>query len=248
MSIIDSYVNGLVNRLRAYAHDDDESILALWEELINTDILSKLNQSRQEELQKFEEWVAGNDYCVECGRELPRLEMYSYQAQTMRLVKYSHRHSHQWQNASGACYDCQKQYIDNHTNTCVECGAPYFQVHTQQLRCNDCQTQRSEVLPQNTRARKMGLSADLHYTEWSKTLSHFNHRCAYCGGDYEVIEHFTPLSLGGGTSARNCVPACGRCNLSKSNMNGRTDREKLANRLHIPVKRLQEIQMFLDSS
>jgi hypothetical protein len=126
MSIIDYHVEDLVNRLRAYANDSDEEILALWEELINADIVSILAHARHKELQKFQEWVIGNDSCVSCGKILPRLEMYSYQARTMVKVKYSHRYFHLWQNASGACYDCQKQYLDNHTYTCIDCGSPIF--------------------------------------------------------------------------------------------------------------------------
>jgi hypothetical protein len=54
MSIIDYHVEDLVNRLRAYAEDDDEKILAFWEEIINVDIISMLAQIRQEELRKFQ--------------------------------------------------------------------------------------------------------------------------------------------------------------------------------------------------
>lgn len=247
MSIIDYHVENLVNRLRAYTNDNDEEILALWEELINVDIVSKLTQTRESELQEFQEWIRGNDSCVSCGKELPRLEMYSYQARTMVKVKYSHRYSHLWQNASGACYDCQKQYLDNHTHACIDCGSAYFRVRRIQLRCESCQKEWKEVLPQNTRARKLGLPANLDYKQWSETLFHFDQRCAYCGGDYEVIEHFTPLTLGGETSARNCVPACGSCNSSKSNLDGRTEQERLAKRMRIPLKRLGEIQEFLDA-
>lgn len=247
MSIIDYHVTELVNRLRAYANDDDEEILALWGELINVDIISILAQTRQKEARKFQEWIRENDNCVSCGKELPRLEMYSYQARTMVKVEYSHHYYHLWQNASGACYDCQKQYLDNHTHVCIDCGSSYFRVRPIQLRCPSCQKGWNEVLPHNTRAHKLGLPANLDYKQWSETLFHFDQRCAYCGGDYEVIEHFTPLTLGGETSARNCVPACGSCNSSKSNIDGRTEQEKLAKRIRIPLKRLHEIQEFLDS-
>jgi 5-methylcytosine-specific restriction endonuclease McrA len=247
MGIIDSHVEELVNRLRAYANDDDEEILALWEELINSDIVSKLAQSRETELQKYQEWIMGIDNCVSCGKELPRLDMYSYQAHTMVKVNYSHRFSHLWQDANGACYSCQKQYLDNHTHTCLDCGFPYIRVNYNQLRCESCQTKRNEVLPQNTRARKMGLPGNLDYQQWNETLLYFDQKCAYCGGDYEVIEHFTPLSLGGETSVQNCVPACGSCNSSKSNIDGRTEQAWLSKRMHVPLQRMQEIQKFLET-
>src|ERR1043165_1999460 len=96
MSIIDYHVEKLVNKLRWHAEDDDEKILVLWEQLINVDIISVLAQTRQRELQKFQEWITGSDNCVNCGKELPRLEMYSYEARTMVKVKYGHRYSHLW--------------------------------------------------------------------------------------------------------------------------------------------------------
>ncbi|KPC89921.1 hypothetical protein ADL27_38570 [Streptomyces sp. NRRL F-6602] len=40
--------------------------------------------------------------------------------------------------------------------------------------------------------------------------------CVYCGGPYEHIDHVTPLSRGGEHSIDNLVPACGECNLQKS--------------------------------
>lgn len=247
MSIVDYHVADLVNRLRVYANDDDEMILALWEELIQVDVVAVLAQTRQEELRKFQVWITGSDTCVSCGKELPRLEMYSYGAHTMVKVEYDHRYSYLCQNADGACYACQKQYLDDHTCPCTDCGSPFFRVRPIQVRCESCQTERNAVLPQNTRARKLGLPASLSYKQWSETLVHFDQKCAYCGGDYEIIEHFTPLTLGGETSARNCVPACGSCNSSKGNLDGRTQQAKLAERLRIPLVRLHDIQTFLDA-
>lgn len=46
----------------------------------------------------------------------------------------------------------------------------------------------------------------------------FDHACAYCGaiGDLQV-EHVIPISRGGGHHLGNIVPACHRCNSSKTN-------------------------------
>jgi 5-methylcytosine-specific restriction endonuclease McrA len=42
-------------------------------------------------------------------------------------------------------------------------------------------------------------------------------KCAYCGvRPYRVLEHFIPIGLGGGTTADNVLPACSRCNSTKS--------------------------------
>lgn len=67
------------------------------------------------------------------------------------------------------------------------------------------------------RARKAGTEATLTIAEWLGTLENFHYRCAYCqAGPYELIEHYIPISKGGGTTALNCVPACFRCNSQKS--------------------------------
>ncbi len=51
---------------------------------------------------------------------------------------------------------------------------------------------------------------------FKSTLSYFNNKCAYCEvGDYEQIEHFIPIRLGGKTDIFNCVPTCRKCNNRK---------------------------------
>ena len=43
----------------------------------------------------------------------------------------------------------------------------------------------------------------------------YDHRCVYCGGPGETIEHMIPLARGGLHEAPNISPACGRCNCQK---------------------------------
>ena len=65
------------------------------------------------------------------------------------------------------------------------------------------------------RAEEAGVPATLMIEEWLETLDYFNWGCAYCHGSYEVIEHFVPIAIGGGTTYQNCVPACVSCNNRK---------------------------------
>lgn len=65
------------------------------------------------------------------------------------------------------------------------------------------------------RARVAGLPFTLTQKQWQSTLKHFNHRCAYCGGLYDALEHFLPVSRGGGTTYGNCIPTCASCNVCK---------------------------------
>lgn len=66
------------------------------------------------------------------------------------------------------------------------------------------------------RARAARLPATLTEDEWAKTCARFDHLCAYCGdADWYVVEHATPIDLGGGTTVDNCVPECFSCTSSK---------------------------------
>ena len=74
-----------------------------------------------------------------------------------------------------------------------------------------------KVKHHNHRAHKLGLASTLTVEAWVETLKDFEGMCAYClTARYSVIEHFTPLSAGGGTTAANCIPACQPCNIRKS--------------------------------
>ena len=72
-----------------------------------------------------------------------------------------------------------------------------------------------------TRARSAKVPATLTPEEWAQTIIDFDLSCVYCGEklrlDRIVVEHFMPITLGGGTTANNCVPSCFTCNASKSN-------------------------------
>ena len=54
--------------------------------------------------------------------------------------------------------------------------------------------------------------------DWLETKAHFDHRCAYCGGDGDiVIEHAIPINREGLGEHRlgNIVPSCRKCNSDK---------------------------------
>ena len=46
-------------------------------------------------------------------------------------------------------------------------------------------------------------------------MSVFGHRCAYCGGPFEHVDHVKPLSRGGPHCLSNLRPSCASCNLHK---------------------------------
>lgn len=103
---------------------------------------------------------------------------------------------------------------------CIRCGAAITE-REPLLFCADCRPaelarERQRVANHNARAVQAGLRADLSLAQWMETLADFNGLCAYCQErPYEHLEHFIPLTAGGGTTISNVVPACGRCNWSK---------------------------------
>jgi len=75
-------------------------------------------------------------------------------------------------------------------------------------------TMEQRLRGQNQRAKQAGTRHDLTMEQWLETLEYFNYKCAYCGGTYEVIEHYLPVHVAG-TTVSNCVPACLKCNNMK---------------------------------
>lgn len=45
----------------------------------------------------------------------------------------------------------------------------------------------------------------------------YGDKCFYCGGLFEHIDHYMPLSRGGSHTLENVRPSCEHCNLTKSN-------------------------------
>jgi hypothetical protein len=79
-------------------------------------------------------------------------------------------------------------------------------------------TMEQRLRGQNQRAKQAGARHDLTMGQWLKTLEYFDHKCAYCGREYEVIEHYLPIHVAG-TTESNCVPACLHCNVMKDRKN-----------------------------
>jgi ferredoxin len=77
--------------------------------------------------------------------------------------------------------------------------------------CNHC----TEVVRHNSRARRLGLRADLTVEEWRETLDKFGGRCALTGDSDISFDHALALSKGGGTTKGNVFPLSRRLNMSK---------------------------------
>jgi hypothetical protein len=88
-----------------------------------------------------------------------------------------------------------------------------------QQKYNKSNAEKRAVLTQRRRAALRGVPSTLTQQEWLEILEYFNWTCAYClrTGLKRTMEHVIPVSRGGGTTAENIVPACGKCNSKKRN-------------------------------
>ncbi len=73
------------------------------------------------------------------------------------------------------------------------------------------------MIDQRRRARKSATESTLTSSEWREILEVFGHACAYCrrGSVRLTQEHVIAVARGGGHTAENIVPSCGRCNCRK---------------------------------
>jgi 5-methylcytosine-specific restriction endonuclease McrA len=119
------------------------------------------------------------------------------------------------------CPACVEEIRRAHARRCLLCDAAYtagMPGEGVDGLCPACcsperQRELGRVRNHLARARVPGLPADLTLADWLATLDHFGRSCAYCRvRPYTDLDHFIPLSAGGGTTAANCVPACARCN------------------------------------
>lgn len=152
--------------------------------------------------------------CESCHKDVSDLYVWGYENFTR--VTMLNRH---WIGAA-VCHDCQAKYISDHTKSCSDCGGEFVDDFTASIRCDKCQviyTKRSRIVSgHKQRAIEKGFESTLDAYGWIKTLEHYKHKCVYCGKRYEVLDHYIPVAKGGGTSAKNCVPACWKCNSQKS--------------------------------
>jgi 5-methylcytosine-specific restriction endonuclease McrA len=125
------------------------------------------------------------------------------------------------------CASCSQKVRKQYERECALCGTIYVArtASAAVCLCRGCRTpyltaEWKRVHDNNRRAVGAGFEGSLTLTQWLATIEHFNGLCAYCqDAPYTDMDHFRPLSLGGGTTATNCVPACRGCNMLK----GRAD-------------------------
>lgn len=126
--------------------------------------------------------------------------------------------------------------------TCIGCQQGTPALVDMAYTCPSCEPMKISVSNNNTRARKAHLPATLTLRQWVQAMRYFEGKCAYCNGPYQCLEHYVPLSLGGGSTADNCLPCCYRCNLRKKNLHP-DDFAAL-----FPAFNLERIRAYLDDN
>lgn len=143
------------------------------------------------------------------------------------------------------CKDCEHTIRKDHTFICLICKKEYLSKDTPESEmeiCDKCEFETKLytcILHQRARARRGNAEYTLTLSQWLITWNYFERKCAYCLKLAGYIEHFLPVTLGGGTTINNCIPACNSCNLKKSNRHP----DKLDN--FFPADNLARIRNYL---
>jgi 5-methylcytosine-specific restriction endonuclease McrA len=92
------------------------------------------------------------------------------------------------------------------------------QRQTQQRRYHRNNPQAARASGQRRRARLASLPTNFKLRDWRTALSYFSGKCAACQTEARlVMDHWQPVSRGGGTTTDNIVPLCAPCNANKHN-------------------------------
>lgn len=146
------------------------------------------------------------------------------------------------------CVDCLEEVYNSIFPHCVVCDCRYeIQTLTDDSDfCPHCRVEkycneRRRLKSHLERASQYRVEASLTLKQWLTTLDYFKWTCAYCKGPFKGLEHYIPLSIGGGTSADNCVPSCTKCNTAKK------DKAPLEFYSLFPTENLSRISKYLES-
>ena len=172
------------------------------------DLLRKLNET------DWERWLSDMRARIAMCRQCHRYVRMAEATTIPELV---------WLGDQVFCFECAEQVLAEHTFKCEACNHEF---HARRPPspfsiCPECDSPGmtfalSSLAAQLQRALRQNLPATLTPHEWLDTLEYFGWRCAYCQrADFACLDHFVPVSQGGGTTRDNCVPACVSCNSTK---------------------------------
>lgn len=127
----------------------------------------------------------------------------------------------------------KKQYQINHADEIRETKHKYYVLNAETIKAKvrlyrkkhpEKYKEWCRISRQIRRAREKGIVSDLTEAQWAFICNIFEHRCAYCPPSCRqcqrkmhklAMDHITPVSKNGDTTAINIVPACKSCNSKK---------------------------------
>lgn len=155
-------------------------------------------KNRDEHLARRRELYATTPGRKEAGR---RWTAEHKEAEAERLRRYREEHPERARNS-------QRKYWKANPAKCAESARAWKE------SCPD--TIRLYTATRRARERKAP-GGGVSPKAWAALKDLFGHRCAYCFNISPLtIEHVDPISKGGAHDTENVVPACSRCNCSKS--------------------------------
>jgi hypothetical protein len=139
--------------------------------------------------------------CGYCGRLFPQRTIHKYGFQCC-----FHCIEHAVARQFICCKSCKKKTASAVGDYCYDCYQTFLKIG-------------AHVNMHLSRAREANTPATLTVKQWAAAITYFGGKCAYCQSrPFQVLEHFVPISRGGGTTADNCVPACNKCNSKKKDI------------------------------
>ena len=223
---IDELIALLINRILEHSKSPEQAkyyadgVIARFADIDWAVQVNEALKSRQASIEAMNRFFEQRDSeyieCAQCYREIRRGDS----------IRLDEPPKYRYQQLCPECAQEIQQEFEiqknrRFTHECALCGIIYETSSSNGRLCVSCDSNfnRRELNRVNShlrRAQKLGLDATLTLRDWLNAIDEFGGLCSYCQSrPHQVLEHFIPLLLGGGTTAGNCIPACKECNAAK---------------------------------
>lgn len=135
--------------------------------------------------------------------------------------EYYKNYIHNYRKENKASLDTQKkEYIEKNKSAHIKRQNDWYERNKADVKARTSQYKKDHPkqyqMYNNKRValKKTQVSDSFQYND---IIAKYGNLCVYCGGEFEHIDHYIPLSKGGSHTLDNIRPACEKCNLRKSN-------------------------------
>lgn len=117
-------------------------------------------------------------------------------------------------------YDKKKIYISENKLDHLKRRHNWYEDNKEEIKARTSQYKKDHPeqyqMYNNRRAARKKTSIIEKFTH-QDIIDKYGSQCIYCGGSFDKIDHYIPLSKGGSHTLDNVRPSCEHCNLTKSN-------------------------------